>query len=190
MRAVVTAEVEVAVLHWPAEAEERWRLAHEGRVRLLLVAAQAASPEVSDPLEDWVRLPASDSDIEARLRGLAARRRRLEAGSSAPEGVGPPMVDDDGRIHLGAQWIALSNTEAAMMTALVEAAGAVVSREALAEAAWGDERPSRNVLDVHMVRLRRRIEPLGLVIRTVRGRGYVLVGPELSDSCQVPVSET
>jgi len=30
------------------------------------------------------------------------------------------------------------------------------------------------VLDVHIVRLRRRLAPLGLVIRTVRSRGYLL----------------
>jgi DNA-binding response OmpR family regulator len=34
--------------------------------------------------------------------------------------------------------------------------------------------PTRNALDVHMLRLRRRLEPLGLEVRTVRSRGYVL----------------
>ncbi len=34
--------------------------------------------------------------------------------------------------------------------------------------------PGRNVLDVHIVRLRRRLAPLELVIRTVRSRGYLL----------------
>jgi DNA-binding response OmpR family regulator len=34
--------------------------------------------------------------------------------------------------------------------------------------------PTRNALDVHVLRLRRRIAPLGLEIRTVRARGYLL----------------
>ena len=34
--------------------------------------------------------------------------------------------------------------------------------------------PTRNALDVHMLRLRRRIAPLGLEVRTVRSRGYLL----------------
>ena len=34
--------------------------------------------------------------------------------------------------------------------------------------------PTRNALDVHVLRLRRRLAPLGLEIRTVRSRGYLL----------------
>ena len=34
--------------------------------------------------------------------------------------------------------------------------------------------PTRNALDVHVLRLRRRIAPLGLEIRTVRSRGYLM----------------
>ena len=52
--------------------------------------------------------------------------------------------------------------------------GMIVSRDALARAGWPDGIPGRNVLDVHIVRLRRRLAPLGLVIRTVRSRGYLL----------------
>ena len=35
-------------------------------------------------------------------------------------------------------------------------------------------RPGRNALDVHVLRLRRRIAPLALSIKTVRSRGYLL----------------
>ena len=52
--------------------------------------------------------------------------------------------------------------------------GAVVSRDALARAGWPDGSPGRNALDVHVLRLRRRLAPLGLAIRTVRSRGYLL----------------
>ena len=44
----------------------------------------------------------------------------------------------------------------------------------LAERAWPTGVPTRNALDVHVLRLRRRIAPLGLEIRTVRARGYLL----------------
>jgi DNA-binding winged helix-turn-helix (wHTH) protein len=52
----------------------------------------------------------------------------------------------------------------------------VVSRESLADAAWPEADSSNNNLDVAMGRLRRRLDPLGLVIRTVRSRGYLLSG--------------
>ena len=51
---------------------------------------------------------------------------------------------------------------------------AVVSRDALARAGWPEGAPGRNALDVHVLRLRRRLAPLGLAIRTVRSRGYLL----------------
>jgi DNA-binding response OmpR family regulator len=63
----------------------------------------------------------------------------------------------------------------------------VVSRDALARAGWPDGAPGRNALDVHVLRLRRRLEPLGLVIRTVRSRGYVLEAA--SDFSQARVSQ-
>jgi DNA-binding winged helix-turn-helix (wHTH) protein len=52
----------------------------------------------------------------------------------------------------------------------------VVGRESLADAAWPEADSSNNNLDVAMGRLRRRLDPLGLVIRTVRSRGYLLSG--------------
>ena len=41
-------------------------------------------------------------------------------------------------------------------------------------AGWPKGAPGRNALDVHVLRLRRRLAPLGLAIRTVRVRGYLL----------------
>ena len=52
--------------------------------------------------------------------------------------------------------------------------GAVVGRELMARRAWPNGAPTRNALDVHILRLRRRIAPLGLEVRTVRSRGYLL----------------
>jgi DNA-binding response OmpR family regulator len=60
------------------------------------------------------------------------------------------------------------------MAALLDRYGAVVSRDALARAGWPAGAPGRNALDVHMLRLRRRVEAVGLAIRTVRSRGYLL----------------
>jgi DNA-binding winged helix-turn-helix (wHTH) protein len=65
------------------------------------------------------------------------------------------------------------------MAALVERFGAVVHRDALAATGWPEGSPGRNALDVHMLRLRRRIAPVGLAVRTIRARGYLL---EASDS--------
>jgi DNA-binding response OmpR family regulator len=52
--------------------------------------------------------------------------------------------------------------------------GTVVTRDALSRAGWPAGAPGRNALDVHVLRLRRRLAPLSLTIHTVRSRGYLL----------------
>ena len=75
---------------------------------------------------------------------------------------------------LDGRWVSLPPVEARLMGALLDRFGAVVSREQLAKAGWPRGAPGRNALDVHMLRLRRRISPIGLAIKTVRSRGYLL----------------
>jgi DNA-binding response OmpR family regulator len=60
----------------------------------------------------------------------------------------------------------------------VDRFGAVVGREALARAGWPEGAPGRNALDVHVLRLRRRLVTVGLSIKTVRSRGYLLEAAE------------
>jgi len=154
---------EVALIHWPDEAERLERTRRRGAPRLLLLGPGTEAPAVADPLEDWMRLPAPDDDLRARIRTLEAR---------ASTDVSPRVVD--GTLAHHGTWVPLSPLEERLAGALTERFGAVVGREALMRAAWPDAPPSRNALDVHVLRLRRRIENLGLEIRTVRSRGYVL----------------
>lgn len=157
----------VALVGWPAEDAERQVLAARGVPRLLLVEPDAPAPRCDDPLEDWVRLPASAADLDARVAGLGRR------ASSVVDG-GRPRIDADGVVRVGGNWAALPPVEARLMAALVDRLGAVVHRDDLAAAGWPDGLPGRNALDVHVLRLRRRIAPVGLVIRTIRARGYLL----------------
>lgn len=158
--------MDVALVRWPDDEQKRRELRASNRPRLLLVDQQAPAPVSGDPLEDWIRLPADDRDLRARLDALT-----LRSGSGDDEF---PVIDPDGLLRLGDQWVSLPPIEQRLATALIEKPSAVVSRDALAKAGWPGDVATRNALDVHMLRLRRRIEPLGLSIRTVRSRGYVL----------------
>lgn len=161
----------VTTLRWPSEMAEVEELRAAGIPRLLLVEANGTPPTVVCPLEDWVRLPAQDRDIDARIATLTARARPT---------VEIPTLDDDGLLRYGGRWVALSPVERALAGALVDRLGSVVSREALARRAWPAGAPTRNALDVHVLRLRRRIITLNIEIRTVRRRGYLLQPCELS----------
>lgn len=157
--------VEVALVQWPAEQDRREELRRTGQPRLLLVE-RGAPPIPTDELEDWIRLPADDLDLRVRVEALR-RRTGTDAGVV-------PELDDDGVLRLGDRWVSLPPVEARLTRALLDRFGAVVSRDALARAGWPGGSPGRNALDVHVLRLRRRLSPLRLAIRTVRSRGYLL----------------
>ena len=165
-------------VRWPGEAEQRIRLAERQIPRLLLVDDGIPPPEALDCLEDWIRLPAPESDVRARIDGLLTRSRaHLRA---------VPEIDGHGVIRFGSGWVSLPPVEARLADALVLRFGAVVGRDTLRRSVWPGSAPGRNVLDVHVLRLRRRLAPLGLAIRTVRSRGYMLEQADPPDGL-VPV---
>jgi Transcriptional regulatory protein, C terminal len=166
MSSAYRAAVDVAVVRWPKETDHRDRLAREGRPRLLLLEAGVLPPLVEDPLEDWVRIPAADTDVRARLDTLALRARMRVPVY--------PSLDDDGVLRHNGSWASLPPVEARLTRLLLDRMGAVVSRDSLSRAGWPDGAPGRNALDVHVLRLRRRLTQVDLAIRTVRSRGYLL----------------
>ena len=160
------AAVDITLIRWPAEAERLPEL-REGRVpRLLLVDSEAPPPVVTDEFEDWVRMPAPSGDVQARIEGLS--RRALAAGHRHPE------IDEYGVVRFNGSHTTVPPVEARIAEMLIADFGTVVSREDLTEAGWPGGHANRNALDVHVLRLRRRLAEAGLSIRTVRSRGYLL----------------
>jgi DNA-binding response OmpR family regulator len=165
--------MDVALVRWPAESARRARLHELGTPRLLLVEEGQPPPPPDDCLEDWIRIPADDVDVRHRMENLA-----LRASQHAQE---LPDLDHDGVLRFASAWVSLPPVEARLTRALVDRFGAVVGRDALAKAGWPEGAPGRNALDVHVLRLRRRLTTVGLSIKTVRSRGYLM---EASDHRQ------
>jgi hypothetical protein len=157
--------VDVVLVRWPAEGDRRDRLEVDRVPRLLLVDPGAPPPRVTDDYEDWVRMPADERDVRARVDVLM-RRSALSL----------PALDEDGVVRFNGEWVAVPPLEARIVGPLVDRFEAVVSRDAVTRAAWPEGAPGRNALDVHILRLRRRLEAVGLAIRTIRSRGFLLEG--------------
>jgi DNA-binding response OmpR family regulator len=157
---------EVIVLNWPAQADEAKALGDQRTPRLLLVAADADPPMSVDPLEEWVRLPADERDVAARILSLT---RRAE-----PTQPDRPRVDASGRLLFRNSWVALSPTEARLASVLAENFDAVVPEAELGRRGWPAGSWGANSLRVHITRLRHRLAPLGLEVRGIRLQGFIL----------------
>ena len=154
------------------------------------VLVLSALGEVDDRVEglraggdDYLVKPFALAELTARLEALA-RRRDAGAGAAAPAtrlAVADLEVDLLARtVKRAGRGIELKPREFRLLEHLMRHAGQVVTRTMLLEAVWGYHfDPQTNVIDVHVSRLRRKVDrdfdpPL---IHTVRGAGYVIRAP-------------
>jgi hypothetical protein len=91
--------MDVVLLRWPVEQARRDELKREGRPRLLLVENGAPPPLTTGEMEDWIRIPADEVDLRARVDGL---RRRIDG-----KAVVVPELDDDGVLRVSDRWVSL-----------------------------------------------------------------------------------
>lgn len=125
--------------------------------------------------DDYLAKPFSFAELHARINALMRRGHRL---SNNPIVVGDLSVDVLSRVvQRAGKRIDLSPREFALLEYLARNAGSILSRTMLMEHVWDmNQDPLTNVVDVHVNRLRKKVDqgfatPL---IHTIRGVGYVL----------------
>lgn len=123
--------------------------------------------------DDYLLKPFEPVELEARIRALL---RRSSGEASAEVVVGSLVFDASrGIARVGDRVLDLRRRERAVLERLVARGGKVVSKERLsAEIFSFDEPVAPNAIEVYIGRLRRKLEPDGPVIRTMRGLGYLL----------------
>ncbi len=127
--------------------------------------------------DDYLTKPFDFAELEARLHALL-RRARLAvplAGAPAPaQALGHLTLEPESRRALVAgQALELSPREWALLELLVAQHGRVVTKEQILQL-WGQESGASNAIEVYVHRLRKKLEGAGVVVRTVRGLGYLL----------------
>lgn len=123
--------------------------------------------------DDYAIKGIEPEELLARMDAVLRRRRSL-----APLDFGDLRVDPvRRRVARAGTSVELSPKEYDLLLALVRAGGEVVAREDLLREVWDmDFDPGTNLLDVHVGRLRRKIDRGGPpLIETVRGEGYRLL---------------
>jgi two-component system OmpR family response regulator len=141
---------------------------------LILTAADSVEQRVKGldlGADDYMAKPFALSELEARVRALT---RRSLAGAQVVLRNGPLALDPAGRVAtLNEVPLDLSARELGLLEILISRPGRLVSKEQLVDhlCEWGEE-VSTNAIEVYVHRLRRKIEPGGIRIVTVRGLGY------------------
>ena len=144
-------------------------------VPVLILTARDAVPDrvkgLDSGADDYLVKPFDLSELLARIRALL--RRQAGRARELVEIGGVRLDPAAHTVEYQGQPVALSAREFALLHALLEQPGVVLSREQLEEQlyGWGEEVES-NTIEVHIHNLRRKLSPG--VIRTVRGVGYRL----------------
>jgi DNA-binding response OmpR family regulator len=122
--------------------------------------------------DDYLIKPFSLAELAARLRAI---QRRAAAGPERLVYRGLELDLVRRTCRLGASALELTRIEFDLLACLLREEGGVVSREQLLREVWklGFD-PGTNVVEVHVHRLRRKLEEAGGsgLVRTLRGRGY------------------
>ncbi len=147
---------------------------------LLLTAKDSVEDRVrglNAGADDYLVKPFAFAELTARIRALLRRSHDEPASSLRYQELEMDLVSRI--VKRGSRTIDLTVREFEILEYLLRRQGEVVSREMLARNVWKE--PSRptpldNVIDVHMVRLRRKIDE-GFetrLLQTVRGVGFTL----------------
>ena len=147
---------------------------------LLLTARDTLEDRVAglnSGADDYVVKPFAFAELVARIRALLRRGRTTE---TLRLGVGDLDMDlVTRRVTRGSHTIELTTREFELLEYLLRHQGQVVLRDTLAREVWKETTrgtPLNNVIDVHIARLRRKVDldhPVKL-IHTIRGVGFML----------------
>ena len=154
--------------------------AADNRLPVLILSALGQTDHRVEGLhaggDDYLAKPFAFSELEARLAALARRAGQAPAQTALKLGDLEVNLLARKAVRAGRD-IALQPKEFAVLEYLLRHAGQVVTRTMLLEHVWGYHfDPQTNVIDVHISRLRQKIDKgfAAPLLHTVRGAGYCL----------------
>ena len=121
--------------------------------------------------DDYVTKPFDIGEFEARVRSLLRRQAGLRAANISLGAVTLDLVSR--QFTAAGQPLDLPARERALLELLFTRAGKVVTKEAIVQSLTSlDDMLSDNAIEQYISRLRRRLAPHGVTLRTARGIGY------------------
>jgi len=176
-------EFAAAVLDWRMPGLDGAEVITEARRRglrlpILMLTARDTSQDrvrgLDAGADDYLMKPFDFEELLARIRALL-RRGGAPAGPTLRL-AGLELDPATREVHSGGRLVALTPREYAILELLLRRAGAVVTRQSIAEQVWPDAEASWNAMEAHVARLRAKLGGnAGVVVVAVRGTGYRLV---------------
>ncbi|WP_429809902.1 response regulator transcription factor [Ensifer sp. B1-9] len=151
--------------------------ARQNRAAVLILTARGAPEERIKGLDlgadDYMIKPFDVGELEARVRVLLRRQAGLRASTVS---YGNVSLDLNTRsFSSGGAPIEIPARELGLLELLFMRAGKVVAKDAIMQSLTGfDDDLSPNAIEQYVSRLRKRLAPHGLTVRTARGIGYYL----------------
>jgi phosphate regulon transcriptional regulator PhoB len=148
------------------------------RIPIIILSAKATEPDIVVGLElgadDYITKPFSHRELVARVNAVLRRASRVE-DSKERLSIGNLVIDP---ANYQATWkgnpIELTSTEFNLLLFLVQRPGRVLTRQQILDGVLGDDAfVTERTVDVHIRRLRKKLEEASPYIVTRRGIGYM-----------------
>ena len=146
---------------------------------VLMLTARAQESDMITGLEsgadDYLTKPMSLRELNARVKALLRRPQAYQESSNVIQAGPISMNYRTQEVFAGEKLLELTRTEFKLLKLFLQNPGKVLSREQILDSVWGTNAYlGDRTVDVHILRLRKILEPLGIdkMIVTVRGSGY------------------
>lgn len=129
--------------------------------------------------DDYITKPFGMTELASRVNAVLRRYKKTQVVNTKEFVLGNLYVDPEKHIiKLNGEDLVLSFKEYSLLLILLEADGKVVSREELLTKVWGEFYEESRTLDVHIRKLRVKLENSDVKIETVKNIGYKLGGAD------------